>query len=224
MSLLARTVTNWARCAVRLVSRGPLRRQMMNEIITISPFRGTVAAVFLLGVLLSGCATIKTGSHHDESQSFNNYRTFAWIAENPLVLGVGEQPPISPLSRHKIVEAIKDELGKKGFTYLANADNADFVISYSVGTREKIDARSYPSVYQGEWGWHIYGRYYYQTEIVHRSYTEGTLGIDVFDGATKQPVWHGWATKTISPSDRENPSSSIRKAVAGIFQRFPPEQ
>lgn len=186
------------------------------------PNRGTVAVVLLLGALLTGCATIRTGSHQDESVSFGQYRTFAWIAADPIILGAGEQPPISPLSRKKIVQAIEDELRKKGFTYSANPDQADFVVSYTVGTREKIDSTSYPRAYSGEWGWHIYGRHYYLTEVEHRSYTEGTLGIDIFDGATKQPVWHGWATKTISISDRQNPSPSIQKAVAGIIERFPP--
>jgi hypothetical protein len=193
------------------------------NIVTVSSRSWTVyAAALLLGTTLAGCVTIKTGSHHDESQSFVSYQTFAWIADDPLVLGADGQPPISALSRKKIVQAIENELGRKGFTHLANADKADFVVSYTVGTRNKIDATSYPSAYRGEWGWHIYGRYYYQTEVVHRSYTEGTLGIDIFDGDTKQPVWHGWATKTISTSDRQNPSPSIQRAVAGIIEHFPP--
>ena len=194
----------------------------MNKATTIRPHRATVAVVLLLGALLTGCASIKTGSHQDESVSFNQYRTFAWIADNPLILGAGDQLPISPLSQKKIVQAIEDELSNKGFTYLANPDQADFILSYTVGTREKIDATSYPSAYIGKWGWHMYGRYYYQTEVAHHSYTEGTLGLDIFDGNTKQPIWHGWATKTISTSDRENPSPSIQKAVAAIIEQFPP--
>jgi len=194
----------------------------MNRVTTVRSTRGTVAAVFLLGALLTGCATMKTGSHQDEAVSFSNYQTFAWIADDPLILGAGDDLPISPLSQKKIVQAIEDELSNKGFKYSANPDIADFVVSYTVGTRDKIDATSYPSDYRGAWGWHFYGRYYYQTEVVHRSYTVGTLGIDIFDGDTKQPIWHGWATKTISTSDRENPSPSIEKAVAAIIERFPP--
>ncbi len=101
-----------------------------------------------------GCATVKSGAHHDELASFDNYQSFAWIA-----------------------------------------DQADFVVAYTVGTREKIVSTSYPTTYQGDWGWHLYGRYYYQTEVEHRTYTEGTLGIDIFDGKSKEPVWHGWASK-----------------------------
>lgn len=181
-----------------------------------------IAAVLLLGALLSGCATMNSGSHYDESATFGDYQTFAWIADNPLILGAGDQPPISPLSQKMIAQAIEDELGQKGFTYTANPSQADFVVSYTVGTREKIDATSYPDAYRGAWGWHMYGRYYYQTEIVHRTYTEGTLGIDIFDGKTNQPVWHGWARKSVTSADRNDPSPAIQKAVAAIIKRFPP--
>lgn len=177
--------------------------------------------IFLLGIVLNGCASIRTGSHQDDSVTFGQYQTFAWIADDPLIMGANAQLPVSPLSKKKIVQAIEGELTKKGFTYVVNPERADIVVSYTVGTREKIDAASYPAGYRGSWGWHIYGRHYYLSEVQHRSYTEGTLGVDIFDGKTKQPIWHGWATKTISTSDRENPSSSIQKAVAGIIARFP---
>jgi len=183
---------------------------------------GIPAVVFLLAVLLTGCATIRTGSHHDPAESFDSYQTFAWIADDPLIGGANTQPPISPLSKKIVVQAIESELIKKGFVLAGEPKKADFVVSYTVGTREKIEATSYPRAYRGAWGWHLYGRYYYQTEVSHRSYTEGTLGIDIFDGTSKEPVWHGWATKTISSKDKANPAPNIQKAVAGIIARFPP--
>jgi len=180
------------------------------------------SALILFGALLTGCATVKSGAHHDELASFDNYHSFAWIADKPLILGDGDQSSISPLAEKKIVQAIKDELIRKGFTYSDNSDQADFVVAYTVGTREKIVATSYPTAYRGSWGWHLYGQYYYQTEFVHRTYTEGTLGIDIFDGKTKQPVWHGWASKTVTSADRNDPSPAIQEAVAAIIKQFPP--
>lgn len=176
----------------------------------------------LVGIVLIGCVTIRAGSHHDESVSFSDYRTFAWIADDPLIRGAGDQSPISPLSQKKIVQAIENELGNKGYEQTAKRNQADFVVSYTVGTRERIDATSYPSGYYGDWGWHLHGRYYYRAEVVHRTYTEGTLGIDIFDGKTKQPIWHGWATKKILTSDRDDPSPAIQKTVARIIEQFPP--
>ena len=196
----------------------------MNIVNVFNPRWRNLVVVFLLGAFLTGCATVKSGAHHDELASFDDYQSFAWIADNPLILGDSDQPPISPLARKEIVRSIKDELTGKGFNYLQNPDQADFVVAYTVGTREKIVSTSYPTAYRGAWGWHLYGRYYYQTEVEHRTYTEGTLGIDVFDGKSKEPVWHGWASKSVTSADRNDPSPAIQKAVAAIIKRFPPSK
>ncbi len=196
----------------------------MNRVSAFNLHRRAFVVVIILGIFLSGCATINSGAHHDESASFENYQSFAWISDQPMILGDGDQPSISPLAQKEITQAIKNELVEKGFVYLQDRDQADFVVAYTVGTRDKIVATSYPTVYQGAWGWHLYGRYYYQTEVVHRSYTEGTLGIDIFDGKSNEPVWHGWASKSVTSADRSDPSPAIEKAVAAIIKRFPPSK
>ncbi len=194
----------------------------MSQYTTINLRWAKLVAILVFAMLLSSCSSIQTGSHHDESATFSHYRTFAWIAYDPLILGMREQPTISPLSKKKIVQAIEGELINKGYVYVTNPDTADFILSYTVGTRDKIDTMSYPSVYRAGWDWHTYGRDFHQSKVIHRSYTEGTLAIDIFDGKSKQPVWHGWASKTISTSDRENPSPAIQKAVAQVIDQFPP--
>jgi len=177
--------------------------------------------ILLLGVLLTGCASMKVGSHRDNDISFSDYATYSWIADDPFIFGEDDVIPISPLLRKKIVDQIDETLLSKGYEYTSNRDAADFVLSYTVGTREKIDANSYPPSYSGAWGWHFYGRYYIDTQTTHRTYTEGTLGIDIFDGASKQPTWHGWASKSIYSSDRENPDPLIERAVTQILDQFP---
>lgn len=182
----------------------------------------SVLAVIIISLAGSGCTTIRSGAHLDEAADFKDYRRFSWIADDPLIVGAGQALPVSPLARKKIEDAILAELTEHGFVFVADREAADFVVSYTVGARDRIDATSYPVGYRGAWGWHLYGRYYVGAEVVHRTYTEGTLGIDVFDGKSRQPVWHGWATKTITRSDRDDPTASIRKAVSAIFARFPP--
>jgi hypothetical protein len=54
-----------------------------------------------------------------------------------------------------------------------------------------------------------------------RVYQEGTLAIDIFDGGTRQPVWHGRASKEIHGTDVEDPGPVIRAAVAAILKKFP---
>ena len=58
--------------------------------------------------------------------------------------------------------------------------------------------------------------------VIRHSYTEGTLGVDIFDEKTRKPIWHGWVTKIITDGDRENPSPAIKKAVEALMRAFPP--
>jgi hypothetical protein len=169
---------------------------------------------------LTACATISTGSHYDETTNFGAYRTFSWIDEVPYI-GYDSADRVSPLSQSKIARAIRTQLEQKGYSFIDDRDNADFVVAYTIGTREKIRVSSYPVAYQGSWGWHVHGSYYYVREYSEHSYTKGTLGVDIFDGNSKKPVWHGWAEKTISESDRKNPDAIINEGVAKLFESFP---
>ena len=194
----------------------------MKTMLIHTPRMQILLAALILAASQSACTTIRSGAHYDETVNFSSYQSFGWIADDPLILGDGEQSSISPLTQSYIVRAIATELENKGYVFADSPDGADFIVSYTVGTREKIDSRSYPVMYHGYWGWHLYGRLYAAQEVHHRSYTEGTLGIDIFDGKSKQPIWHGWARKTITDADRQEPSPVIKEAVAQIFEEFPP--
>ncbi len=194
----------------------------MNTMLNKSSRLWMLLAVLILALGLSACSTLRTGAHYDQTADLSGYRSYSWIAANPLILGDGERSQISPLTQSYIIRAVAVELENKGYVFANSPGEADFIVSYTVGTREKIDSHSYPVVYQGNWGWHLYGRLYYTSEVHHRSYTEGTLSIDIFDGKSNQPIWHGWASKTITDADRKEPSPVIKEAVAQILESFPP--
>jgi hypothetical protein len=177
-----------------------------------------VIGVFAL-TLAACAATLRVDSDFDASVDFGHYRSFAWIREDPLIQSAANPARVSPLNQRRIQLAIESELLAKGFTLSGDRAAADFVVSYTVGSRDKIDVVSYPTpfVWNGRWGGAYYGH-----ELDVRPYREGQLAIDVFDGATHQPVWHGSATKRISESDRQNAKAQIDAAVAAILARFPP--
>jgi hypothetical protein len=179
-----------------------------------------IIAIVAACAALTACATISTGSHYDETANFGAYKTFSWIDDVPYIADESSSR-ISPLSQSKIQSAIRSELEKKNYAFTDDRDNADFVIAYTVGTRERIQTTSYPAGYFGAWGWHVHGSYYYVREITEHRYTEGTLSVDIFDGKLKKPVWHGWAEKTITKSDREDPGPAIKEGVAMLFESFP---
>lgn len=170
--------------------------------------------------LLCGCATtLNVHSDHDSAQNFAAYRTFSWISDQPMIAPPDDAARVSPLNRRRIEEAIENALTSKGFQKATDREAADFVVSYSVGARDRIDAHSFPGPYAGIWHW---GRPYFGREVDVHVYREGTLAIDVFDGRTHQPVWHGWATKTVTEHDVRHAAEQIPPAVASILENFPP--
>lgn len=180
-----------------------------------------LAGLVTLALGVTGCTTpIRTGMDYDKQAVFQDYGSFAWISENPLIAPDGQFGQVSPLTLSRIRTAIADSLIEKGYEKIKDPAAADFVVAFTVGTRDKVEITSYPTAYRGHWGWR--GPWIYDSEIRARTYTEGSLAIDIFDGPSKQPVWHGWARKNIEQADIDDPETVIRQAVEAIFQEFPP--
>ena len=170
----------------------------------------------IVGISLAACTSIKVESDFDASADFSRYKTFNFISERPLIAAVNE--PISPLLPGRLVNAARSELTRKGYRFVANREQADFVVSFTLGGREKIRVDSYPSSYRTPWVWGAP----YHTEVNVRNYTEGTLSIDIFEVRKRSPVWHGWAVKNISAEDRRNPTPVVNELVSLILAKFPP--
>lgn len=178
--------------------------------------------------LLSACASgFKAIYDSDPAHDFSNYQTFGWISQNPMIIGQTVQTH-NPMLQPHIMSSLKTGLAAKGFRYVQDAENADFVLSFTVGSRDTIKIDSYPSAYGGYyrtgpgyrgWGGGYYG---YATETKVRQYTEGMLAVDIFDVQKRQPVWHGAATKSITTKDRQNIQATVQAAVDAILVGFPP--
>lgn len=186
--------------------------------------------ILVMLVFLGGCASgFKATYDHDPEQNFSTYQSFAWISAHPMKIGATAGAP-NPLLEPRIMSAISDALIAKGYEKVDEAKSADFVLSFTIGSREKIKVDSYPTMaggygtygrYPGHWGW---GSSYYGvgTETTVRQYTQGMLAVDVFDVKERRPVWHGVATKSMHESDREDAAGTIKAAVDAVLAGFPP--
>ncbi|HEY5679539.1 MAG TPA: DUF4136 domain-containing protein [Pseudomonadales bacterium] len=168
----------------------------------------------------AGCAAVApigADSDYDSSANFTSYRSFGWISDKPLLLT--DATLTSPQFQGRAMKAIRQALEARGYGFEADVENADFAVAFTLGTREQIRVNAYPDQVRETWTW---GGPVPQAADV-RNYTEGTLSIDLFDVHLRRPVWHGWATRTISYADRTNPSPVIAEVVEAILAQFPPQ-
>lgn len=181
---------------------------------------GIIAGLALL-LGLSACATLHVGSDYDRSANFTGYRTFAWM---PPRTSPYESP--NPLVVQRAHDAIQAALTAKGYQLIDDPAASDFAVDFTIGSQERTDIRSYPTPYAGPWfGRHSrwWGAPYWGSEVDVRQYSQGTLSIDIFDGHTHRPVWHGWAHKELTRADIEHSAGSIREAVDSVLAQFPPK-
>jgi hypothetical protein len=179
----------------------------------------------LVALWLVACATpIRAQHDFDASAPFSRYETFAWVTEEPLirpVAGVTEQPQPSPLLDPLIRAAVERDLATKGYQRVPSAEQADLVVSFSVGAREKIEVDSYPAHLGYHYGARttVWGRGWYSET---RTYSEGTLALDFFDRKTRNVVWHGVATRRLPGRiDPDQRRAIVDAAVDAILEEFP---
>jgi hypothetical protein len=149
---------------------------------------------------------------------FSGYRNFAWMLRE-------QHGSRNPLVAQRAHDAIEAELARKGYTRVADAAAADFLVDFTIGAHDRIDVASFPGpyfvpdgrIYPDWWGYRYWG-----PQLDVRQYREGVLSIDVFDVQSRTPVWHGWARKELTRSDVERSEAPIRAAVQAVLQGFPP--
>jgi hypothetical protein len=191
--------------------------------------RALLLVTAFLSLGLAACATgFKATYDSDPSHDFSSYQTYAWISENPMIVGPTDRVP-NPLLEPRIMATVERGLTTRGFSKVDDPEAADFVLSFTVGSREEIKVDSYPATYagygyRGAWGWG--GPYYgygMATETQVRQYQKGMLALDVFDVKEHRPVFHAVAEKSITESDRKKMDETIQAAVDAVLAAFPPQ-
>lgn len=167
------------------------------------------ARLTLLGAALAlgSCASTPTvNTDHDATADFSRYHSYVWVY-------TGTPQGMNPLMFERVRASIDRSLAARGFR---QDPNGDFAIAFTVGRRDSVEVTDFGS----------YGPYYRHwgpgfRDVEVRNVTDGTLVIDIYDAATKKPVWHGTATQQINP-DKVDPAT-IDVAVDSVLSRFPPQ-
>jgi len=188
------------------------------------------AAFAFLFVLVTGCAsTVQPVVDHDPKVDFAPYKSFAFISNHPMIRSETSQPA-SPFTEERIKNSISKNLEDRGYRSVTGTEVANFTISFTLGSRDKMQSDTYPEPYRAGYGsWRWGGSYYgfapgYEGQVDASNYTEGALSIDLFDVSERRPIWHGVSTKGITDKSQKDPDSVIDEIVTAILSGFPPNR
>ena len=164
----------------------------------------TFAAVMLTATL---ALAQRVTTDYDKSADFTAYKTFTWIKEPKTA---------DPLMRQRIIDEVNGALAAKGLRLTTG--QADLGIAAHTATKEERTLNTFYDSFGGGWRWG--GGFGGATTTVN-TYEVGTLVVDVFDAKTKEALWRGTSSKTISDNPQKN-AANLNKAVAKMFEKFPP--
>lgn len=170
----------------------------------------------LAALLLASCASTPTvHTDSDPSANFAGYRTYTWLAKP-------DQQGVPPLASQRIVEYVNAQLQAKGWTESPSGDVA--VVAHVATQQQQSLDTMYSGPMYGGWGWGPgwhggMGMGSATTRV--RTYTVGTLVVDLFDARTKQAIWRGTASDTV-PDDPAKGDVLLRAGIAEMFAGFPP--
>jgi hypothetical protein len=148
---------------------------------------------------------------YNRSAKFSAYKTYNWIDYRRV-------EPGDQLLDQDIKRAVDAQLAGKGLRRVDS--DGDLVVGYQAGISQE---KEFDSIGAGGWGgWG--GPFGWGNGRVTTSTVDvGKLTIGLFDPASKQLVWRGAASKTLSISkDPDKNYRSLEKAMAKLFRNYPP--
>lgn len=155
---------------------------------------------------------------YDRSADFSQYKTFSWEKVQTK----------DPLFVDRIKSDVASALAAKGLTEVPSG--GDISIMAIQMTQDQQTLNTFYNGFGGGgggWGWRRFGGGGFgdfgESTTTTDTYKVGTLVLDLFDTKTKQLIWRGSTSDTLSNNSNKN-ISNLDKGVEKLFKQFPPEQ
>jgi hypothetical protein len=161
-------------------------------------------AMIMLMTIPSVAQQVKTD--YDRNANFNEYKTYSWSSVKTK----------DPLLVDRIKSAVNDTVAKKGLTQVDSG--GDLTINAMEITKNQQTLNTFYDGGFGGWRWGGFGDATTATE----TYKVGTLVVDLFDTQSKELVFRGSSSDTLSSNSDKN-IKNLNKGVEKMFKHFPPE-
>ena len=182
--------------------------------------RTRLPLVLAVACSLSACATLRvTSDVNTPVLGSVQCRTFSWAGTfhgNDALRGT----VANPVNESRLRAAIQANLSAVGVQ--PAKDNPDCLVGYGIGMRNVVEGGyPYGGWGYGGWGWG-YGYYggWWGWDYPY-VYTEGMIGVDLYDAKTKQAIWHASVDQNLARVSGDKADKKIKDAVAAIFTKYP---
>jgi Domain of unknown function (DUF4136) len=161
-------------------------------------------AMILLASVASVAQQVKTD--YDRNANFAQYKTYSWSSVKTK----------DPLLVDRIKSAVNSTLAARGFTQVDSG--GDLSITAMEITRNHQTLNTFYDGGFGGWRWGGFGDATTTTD----TYKVGTLVVDLFDTQSRELVWRGSSSDTVSNKSDKN-IKNLNNGVEKMFKHFPPE-
>jgi hypothetical protein len=171
-------------------------------------------AVFaLMGMMLLFAVKLsaqQVKTDYDRNANFAQYKTYSW-----------EQIKTKDaLDVARIKAAVNAALAAKGWTQVESGGDVS-VIAIEM-TQDQQTLNTFYDGFGGGWGWRRFGGGGFgEATTTTETYKVGTVVVDLFDTKTKQLIWRGASSDTLSNNSEKN-IKNLDKGVEKMFKNFPP--
>jgi hypothetical protein len=170
--------------------------------------RQILILIGLMFLLAGNSFAQKVKTDYDRNADFGKYKTFSW-----------EQVKTKdPLNVDRIKNAVNMTLAAKGWT-LVNSGGDVCIVAMEI-TQNQQTLNTFYDGFGGGWRWRGFGGFSEATTTTE-TYQVGTLVVDLFDAKTKELIWRGNSSDTISNNSNKN-IENLDKGVEKMFNKFPP--
>jgi len=162
-------------------------------------------------IWLAGTASgqqVKTD--YDRNANFAQYKSYSWA----------QVKTKDALDVDRIRTAVNAALAAKTWTQVESGGDVS-IVAMEI-TRDQQTLNTFYDGFGGGWGWRRFGGGGFgEATTTTETYKVGTVVVDLFDTKTKQLIWRGAASDTLSNNSDKN-IKNLNKGVEKMFKKFPP--
>lgn len=162
-------------------------------------------------ILLTAVVTAQqVKTDYDRGANFGQYKTYSW----------SQVKTKDALDVDRIKAAVNAALAAKSWTQVESGGDVS-IVALEI-TREQQTLNTFYDGFGGGWGWRRFGSGGFgEATTTTETYNVGTVVVDLFDSKTKQLIWRGVSSDTLSSNSDKN-IKKLDKGVERMFKKFPP--